>query len=247
VNRFLAPTLALAAASAIIVFAMVGRTAVTAPSLAVLLAVAVPTLLAPLFWPREEYEASRLLNSIAPALVAAAFVAALWRLVQGARLPVAHLATAALVAVLLLTVAHLAATLVELALVRVGMNRSSAREWSYWTITAMLWILAATPLWLGPVADLAARTEPDVPTLILGASPLAHLASAAGCDLLRSPWFYGHSSLGALQVEYPPLATLLIAYAIAGAVLALLLIPFGHAPKDTSAVEPRLAQGERRS
>jgi hypothetical protein len=44
---------------------------------------------------------------------------------------------------------------------------------------------------------------------------------AAGQDLLRTEWFYVHSSLGSLQFSYPSLAAVAAGYAVAVAALAL--------------------------
>jgi len=88
------------------------------------------------------------------------------------------------------------------------------------------------------VADLAARGSPGVPSVILGSSPLVHLASAAGYDLLRSPWFYGHSSLGALQVDYPGTGVIVFASVAAALLLTLAAVPFERRSHDTGAASP---------
>jgi hypothetical protein len=116
-----------------------------------------------------------------------------------------------------------------------------------WVVTAVLWLSASTPLWLGPVADLGARVDPTTPTLILACSPLAHLAAAAGHDLLRGEWFYAHSTLGSLQVEYPRVEILLVGYALVAAALTLLLASVRRRPNGTAAGIPSISPLERYS
>ena len=131
------------------------------------------------------------------ALAAASCVVALGlRLAVGATVAPGPLVLAGLVMVAMLTAAHQAATLIEDTLRRLGAGDSPARDWSYWRVTALLWLAAAAPLWLGPLADLFAGVRPRLPTFVLASSPLAHLAAAAGYDILRGQWFYAHSSLG---------------------------------------------------
>lgn len=213
--------LVLAAVSAVVALLLAPRNSLLPSSLAALLAVGVPTLLAPLFWPRVEPSGARLLIwAVAPTLASVVVAAALW-ILRGAAPALPLLARAGLVAVLLLAAAHQLSALIEPVVRRLGASAASAREWSCWTVTALLWLAAAAPVWLGPLADLGARTQPHLPTVILGASPLAHLAVAAGFDLLRDQWFYAHSSLGALQVDYPRLPALLLGYVIGNVVLTL--------------------------
>ena len=54
---------------------------------------------------------------------------------------------------------------------------------------------------------------------LLAANPLVAISSAAGYDVLRSPWFYRHSVLGSLRLRYPGPAELAVIDAI------LLLLP----------------------
>ncbi len=144
-------------------------------------------------------------------------------LALGIRFALAPLGLASLVALGILVVAQRSASIIEAVLQGLGVNASTARDRSVWTVTALLWLAASTPLWLGPVADLSARQEPSAPTVILASSPLAHLAAAAGNDVLRGEWFYGHSSLGSLQADYPRIGTLLVTYLLLAAALSLLL------------------------
>ena len=77
-------------------------------------------------------------------------------------------------------------------------------------------VLAAGPVWLGPVIY---RTDPAQPVTdaVIAASPLTHLAVAGGVDYLRSDWFYRNAPFGALRYEYPGLAAIVAGYAAAGA------------------------------
>ncbi len=218
---------ALAAVSCVIAVVLALRSGPMSPAAATFLAAAVPAMLAPLFWLREGYTRDRLLRSALGPVLAMAVVTLGLRIVVGASVAPGPLALAGLVMVAMLTASHQAAALIEDTLRRLGAGDSPARDWSYWTVTAVLWLAAAAPLWLGPLADLLAGVRPRLPTLVLGSSPLAHLAAAAGYDILRGQWFYAHSSLGGLQADYPPLPLLLSAY-IAAAV-ALTLIRAGQA------------------
>ncbi len=83
---------------------------------------------------------------------------------------------------------------------------------------AVLALLGAAPVWLGPTA-LDAHGDGLVANGLLAASPLVHLAVAAGADLLRSSWFYAHTSLGSMRFDYPPPVVLAVAYG--GAVLGM--------------------------
>jgi hypothetical protein len=62
-------------------------------------------------------------------------------------------------------------------------------------------VLFATPVWLAPLAELAAQW-PAVPDLIVAMSPLTTLAVSLDLDYLRTNWFYQYSVLGSLRFEY---------------------------------------------
>jgi hypothetical protein len=210
-----------------------------------LLVTAVPTLLAPLFWNRLDGGPLHLAGEVLVPPAAAWGVAVLWFGLKGAPLRLHPLLLTALLAIGMLTVVCQCARVIAGAACRAGAPPASAREWARWSVTAMLWLASAAPLWLGPVADLGARVNADVPSRILAASPLAHLATAAGYDLLRNQWFYAHSSLGALQVGYPAVRILLLSYAFAAATLTLLAVPFGGRSTDTSAGPQPMTSRER--
>jgi hypothetical protein len=79
---------------------------------------------------------------------------------------------------------------------------------------AGLALLAAAPLWLGPVI---ARTEPAqwVSDAVIALSPLTHLSLPAQADYLRSDWFYRHAPFGGLRYDYPNPATVTGGYLLA--------------------------------
>jgi hypothetical protein len=91
-------------------------------------------------------------------------------------------------------------------------NGQAAVAWP----SAVLLVVAAGPVWLGPVVY---RTDPAQPLTdaVIAASPLTHLAVAGGVDYLRSDWFYRNAPFGALRYEYPGLAVVVAGYAAAGA------------------------------
>jgi hypothetical protein len=192
---------------------------------ALLLVTAVPAFLAPLFSSADPDPRRRVLGGILSWALAALLLMSLSWLALGVELPLAKLAGASLVALGIVVVALLSMSVIEATLQGRGTQASTARDGAAWFVTAILWLAGSTPLWLGPVADLAARHEPLTPTVILACSPLAHLAAAAGHDVLRGEWFYGHSSLGSLQVDYPRVGTLLVSYLVLAAALSLLLAP----------------------
>jgi hypothetical protein len=218
----LASAFALAAVSAVLAVVLSSRMDPLAGSAAALLSVAVPVLLAPLFWPREDLSLRRLVLAIVAQLAAFAAVALVLWFLRGVVPSPSKLAPALLLSVLVVAALHQLAALVAPLVQRAGASAASAREWAVWTVAALLWVTASAPLWLGPVADLGAVARPGLPSLVIAVSPLAQLAAAAGHDLLRDQWFYAHSSLGSLQAEYPPLAGVLLAYVIAGVAFTLL-------------------------
>lgn len=209
------------------------------PSGAVLVMTAVPTLLAPLFWSGGTGPHRELLGSILGWAFVVLLLAGIAWLALDVRIAFAPLGLASLVALGIIVVAHRSKSVMEAALEGMGVEASTARDRSAWIVTAVLWLAASTPLWLGPVADLSARQAPMAPTVILACSPLAHLATAAGNDVLRGEWFYGHSSLGSLQVDYPRIGTLLVTYLLLAAALSLLLAYVRRGlPSNASLVAP---------
>lgn len=241
------PAFAHAVASVIVMAALVAGTH-SLPTSGVALAVtAIPTFLAPLFSSRELEPHRALLSSFLGWALAVLLLACLSWLVLGVHLALAPLGLASLLALGILMVVHQGASLIGAALQRMAVDAATAREISVWGVTAVLWLAGSTPIWLGPVAELGGRLRPMTPTFILACSPLAQLAAAAGHDLLRGEWFYAHSSLGSLQVEYPRVDTWLVAYALAAATLSLLLVPFRRGANPAAGAVSSISSLERYS
>lgn len=119
----------------------------------------------------------------------------------------------ALTALRLLAILLLLLLIVQL-LLGFGINRVSL------TIGLVLAMLA--PVWSAPIE--AAASSGRLATLAVLANPLSALASACGCDYLRSLWFYQHSNIGASQFAYPAYGSSLLSCAgLLGALAALSL------------------------
>lgn len=90
-------------------------------------------------------------------------------------------------------------------------------------IALVLVLVAALPLWLGPAAELSLADHPGFAEAIVAASPLTHLALASGNDLFHQPWLYQYANLATFRFDYPPVGSVLGAYALlAGLLLATL-------------------------
>jgi hypothetical protein len=192
----------------------------TSPASRLLAVIALPTLLAPLFVRPWRSEPGALARPIADWAIATLLLAILTWFVAGGW---SFVRTAAPIAVALgvVLVTSLAADVVASLASRAGTAATATYESARWLVASVLWLLAAAPLWLAPLADLSAGGGPAVAAAIVAMSPLVHIAVAAGQDLLRTEWFYAHSSLGSLQFDYPSLASIAAGYAVAVAVLAL--------------------------
>jgi hypothetical protein len=68
-------------------------------------------------------------------------------------------------------------------------------------ITTVVVALVATPIWLGPVAELSGNSG-WVTNLVVAVSPLSAFSVALDFDFLRTNWFYQHSALGSLRYAY---------------------------------------------
>lgn len=188
---------------------------------------ALPTFLSPLAGGPCSTRVSALPGHVlAWALGTFALAATVW-VVAGGWPPTRSIAPA-YVAIAVVTTARLAVTVTAHVLSRLGSARTVADEWARWLVASALWLLAAAPLWLGPLADLKAHEGTAVAEAIVAASPLVHLGLAVGQDVLRTQWFYANSSLGSLQFDYPSLASVAAGYACAAAVLALLAVGFAR-------------------
>jgi hypothetical protein len=193
----------------------------TPPATRLLLAVAAPVLLVPLFCGEAARTSTALAASIA-GWICATLLLVVAAVLYGARPATAQLAPLLLVALGIVVVTQLAARAVTRLLQAAGLDETAAREWARWLVAAILWLLATAPLWLGPLAALGAEAGPARSSAIVAASPLVHLGVAAGQDLLRTQWWYAHTSFGSLQFDYPSLAAIARAYVATALVLAAL-------------------------
>jgi len=167
---------------------------------------ALAVLLAPLFVPVSP-RAGAPLRLIACAAAAALLVVSAGFLLAPRAIPVAGVA--AVGAVTFAIVLASSAALLLLSRSNLVRGRAAALEAGRFALVGTIAFAGSAPLWLGPVASGSPGREAIADTL-LAASPLIHLAVAAGADLLRSPWFYEHTSVGSLRFSYPQpwLATL---------------------------------------
>jgi hypothetical protein len=227
------------AATAIVVALALGIARPDTPSATrLLLAVATPVLLVPLFSGEAARRSTALAVTLAGWIVATLLLGVV-AILFGARPATAQLAPLLLVALGIVVVSRLAASASTHLLRAAGLHEPAAREWARWLAAAILWLLAAAPLWLGPLAALGAAAGPERASAIVAASPLVHLGVAAGQDLLRTQWWYAHTSFGSLQFDYPSLAAIARAYAAAALALAALdfFLSRRHAAPRTSVPE----------
>ena len=193
----------------------------TPPATRLLLAVATPVLLVPLFSSAVARTSKALAASIA-GWVCSTLLLGVVAILCGARPATAQLAPLLMVALGIVVVTRLAASATTRLLQAAGLDEPAAREWARWLAAAMLWLLATAPLWLGPLAALGAEAGPDRSSAIVAASPLVHLGVAAGQDLLRTQWWYAHTSFGSLQFDYPSLTAIALVYVATALALAAL-------------------------
>lgn len=235
--------LALAATAMLVALALGIARPDTPPATRLLLAVATPALLLPLFSGEAARRSTALAVTLAGWIVATVLLVVI-AILFGARPATAQLAPLLLVALGIVVVTRLAASATARLLQAAGLDEPAAREWARWLAAAILWLLATAPLWLGPLAALGAAADPERASAIVAASPLAHLGVAAGQDLLRTQWWYAHTSFGSLQFDYPSLAAIARAYATAALALAALDVALSRrdAPPRTSLRNPLLTQ-----
>jgi hypothetical protein len=186
---------------------------------------AVFAVLAPLFWPgcgaSTAHTALRVIAWSAAVAASAAIAIVLFARPAQPWLRVSQ-ACAMLLAILLL--AHAAAALLERRWRALSADAGSARELSGRAVAVVLALLGTLPFWLGAVAELLAARHPPMIDIVVGSSPLTHLAVASGNDLLRNTWLYEHSNLAVLRVSYPQPAALAWCYGSACLVLALVAL-----------------------
>jgi hypothetical protein len=193
-----------------------------APSLRTLLAAAAPTLLAPLFWPG--LATAHLWRGLGYATGVGA-IALLGTLALNAERQLWSTTFAAAgVAAIIAFGSHGVAGSLQLALDR-RVAGAPAREAAVLATALALWLLAAAPVLLAPLAEShpsSFSSSPWFGDALLAVSPLTQLAVAAGNDLLRNDWFYAHSALAGMPVSYPHLGLALPACLALGALPAAL-------------------------
>lgn len=195
------------------------------PSMLRLEVAAVVAVLAPLFWPgagtSAEAAAMRVTGwSLASTALAAIVIVVLGGFGQPA-LPVL-LVCVMLLAILILV--HAAMAFVEHRWRARWGDAEGARELAGRATVIAFVVLGTLPFWSGPIAEVVSVRHPGVLDLVMGLSPVTHLAVASGSDVLRINWFYEHSNLSALRVSYPEPAELAWSYGSACAALAVYTI-----------------------
>lgn len=209
--------------SALLVLGAVGATGSDmAPSALRLTATAVVGLFAPLFWPGiAASPAGTAVRVLAWSAVAAVLAAIALGMVGHSLRSVEPILASCGMLMLILSLAHTLAAVLEAQFDRRSGDAGGARERAGRMVTILLALLGSLPLWLGPAGDLFSGRHAWAIDAILGASPLTHLAVASSNDLLRNQWLYQHSNLAALQFAYPGLPKLIGSYAAACSLLAL--------------------------
>jgi hypothetical protein len=218
------------------------------PSALRVMVAAVFGLLAVLFWPGCAASPVRTTLRVAAWSATAAGLAAIMLTMLGnPPQPLAQVLASCAMLLLMLLPAHALAAWLEGLLMRraaaapgarSAMVAVGARELAGRVVAGTLALLGALPLWLGPAGELLSDRHPWLIDVLLGISPLTHLAVASGNDLLRNQWFYQHANLAALPFDYPGLRLLLPGYGLAVAVTALLVLTERSACLRRSAGEP---------
>ncbi len=184
---------------------------------------AVIGLLAPLFWPGRGASGPRTALRVVAWSAAAAASAAIVLLAHPAQ-PWGRVVSACAMLMAILVLAHAAAAAIERGWNGTAEAGGIARELAGPTVTGALAVLGTSPFWLGPAAESLSTRHPGIIDLVVGLSPVTHLAIASGNDLLHNPWLYEHSNLAVLPVSYPELGTLAWGYATACAALAMIVL-----------------------
>jgi hypothetical protein len=216
----------MALATMVTVGALNGATGSMHGSAQRVLITAVVALLAPLFWPGKRSSRKPTAMVILAWSCVVTCLAALLLLVIG-RGTHSGQSIASVCGVLLLIsmTTHAAAVAVETFVGKMSADAPNAREIGGRVAMLVLALLGSIPVWMGPAVEIAKHSHPGLIDIIVGVSPLTHIAVAGGNDLLRNPWFYQHSSLSGLQFSYPSLTMVVMCYiAVAVAVLGVPLL-----------------------
>ena len=196
---------------------------------------AVIGLLAPLFWPGRAATGSRTAVRVVAWSAAAAASAAIFLLAHPAQ-SWGRVAAACAMLMAMLIVAHAVVATIERRGHAAADGAASARELAGPAMTGALAALGTLPFWLGPAAEALSTRHPGIIDVVVGLSPVTHLAVASGNDLLHNPWLYEHSNLAVLPVSYPELGTLAWGYATACVALAMIVLASRRARRTTSAI-----------
>lgn len=79
-------------------------------------------------------------------------------------------------------------------------------------IAAIFLSLAFAPVWLSPMAELSGNSL-WLTNTIIAVSPISAFSVALDLDIMRTSWFYEHSSIGSLRYEYPSWGSTIFALA----------------------------------
>ncbi len=222
-SRLLLPWLMFASTTSVMLWSLT-RGETLAPSLLVVIAMALCVLAGLLFWPGPRSTS----NPASPGLIGWSAACVLTTMAQVAALTLPRLDLRALLTAGSATALMLVTGLAAIRCTAVALRSDSddehfGLETGRWIVLGALLLVSLAPLWAGPMAEVSLQRWPAAVDTVVAISPLTHLSVAAGNDLLRNEWMYAHSNLGSLQFSYPGLATLLVAYGVAAA--ALLCIP----------------------
>jgi hypothetical protein len=229
-------------AAALAILAAVGATANPLQGSALRAAtMAVVGLLAPLFWPgRAATVASTSLRvvvwSAGVAVLAGVAISVLAHPAQ----PLLRILSACAMLLPIMLLSHAAAAWLERRWDARSSEAGDARELAGRVVALALALLGTLPFCLGPVAELLSARHPGIVDIVVGSSPLTHLAVASGNDLLRNSWFYGHSNLAALRFSYPEAGVLAGCYGAVCLMLALVAFAprFVHRAARTTSIDP---------
>jgi len=202
-------------------------------------------VLAPLFWPGRAATSSRTSLRVVAWSAAAAGSAAIALLILPAQ-RWADVASTCAVLMAILVLSHAAAAALERRWNASTGDAGPGRELAGRAVAGTLATLGTLPFWLGPAAESLSARHPGIIDVVVGLSPVTHLAVASGNDLLHNAWLYEHSNLAVLPVAYPGLGTLAAGYGSACAVLAIAVLASRRPRRATSALPIDLTQEQSR-
>jgi hypothetical protein len=204
-------------------------------------ATAVVGLLAPLFWPgRAATAASTALRVVVWSAGAAVLAGVAVGVLAHPAQPWLRILSACAMLLPIVLLSHAAVAWLERRWHARSGESGEARELGGRVVALALALLGTLPFWLGPVAELLTARHPGIIDVVVGSSPLTHLAVASGNDLLRNSWFYEHSNLAALRVSYPEAGVLAGCYGAVCLMLALVALAprVAHRGARTTVIDP---------